>query len=237
MGYMDELLANNETVVYETRKHWVAPLFATVTGTLLTVGGLAALIGQLAVAPGFFDNLLMWGGLIAMLVGLVMLARTFVEWWSEGYYVTNQKVLKVSGILHKSAEGSALEKINDITIHQSLLGRWLNYGTLRVLTAADESNLNYSSMRDPMVFRRTILDQKQLFEQSEARQIADAVRQTPVALPPAAPVEHRARPAESGGQSAQEITDLIDRLSKLRDSGAITQAEFEAKKTDLLGRI
>lgn len=221
MGYAESLLASNERIVYESRKHWVAPLLSTITGTLLTVGGLAALFGQLLVDNSALDALFLWGGLLALLVGLGMLATAFVAWWSEHYLVTNQKVMKVGGILRRTAEGSALEKINDITIAQSLLGRWLGYGTLRVLTAADESNLHYTAMRDPVAFRKAVLDQKQAFEAQESQAIGDAVRG-----------------AQGPGRAdAEEITSTIERLAALRDSGAITVEEFEAKKAELLGRL
>jgi uncharacterized membrane protein YdbT with pleckstrin-like domain len=223
VGYVEELLATNEQIVYETRKHWIAPLFATATGSLLTIGGIVALVWTVP-ADGWLGTLLFWGGLLALLVGLVLLLTSFVQWWSEHYLVTNQKVMKLSGIVRKSAEGSALEKINDITIRQSLLGRWLDYGTLSVLTAADESNLHYTTMRRPMEFRRTILDQKQQFEQQDARTIAEAVRSSQVTAARAAPAQ-------------EDITATIERLAALRDSGAITPEEFEAKKTELLGRL
>jgi uncharacterized membrane protein YdbT with pleckstrin-like domain len=228
VGYVEDLLATNEQIVYTTRRHWVAPLFATITGTLLTVAGVAGLVGAAIWFDDWVNTLVLGSGVIALLVGLILLANAFVVWWSERYVVTNQKVMKVSGILKKTAEGSALEKINDITISQSLLGRWLGYGTLTVLTAADESNLHYTTMREPMEFRRSVLDQKQLFEQADARAIAEAVRQSaPVAPAPSAPPQ----------ASADEIADAIERLAALRDSGAITVAEFEAKKAELLGRL
>ena len=189
MGYTEDLLASNETVVYETRKHWIAPLFATLTGTLLTVAGLGGLVRRMLLTDAaWLDTLFLWGGLLALLVGLALLAKAFVTWWSEEYFVTNQKVMKVGGIVRKTAEGSALEKINDIKIEQSLLGRWLGYGTLGVLTAADESNLHYTAMREPMEFRKVVLDQKQLFEQQDSRTIAEALReaQAPAAAAPAA---------------------------------------------------
>ena len=223
MGYVEDLLASNEQVVYTTRRHWVAPLFATVTGSLLTAGGIAAMLATVAVPDGLLADVLLWGGLAAALIGLTLLAKAFVMWWSEQYIVTNQKVMKVSGILRKTAEGSALEKINDITIAQSLLGRWLGYGTLTVLTAADESNLHYTTMRRPMEFRRSVLDQKQIFEQADARAIAEAVRGAQAGVP------HR--------ESAEEIAGAIERLAELRDAGALTQAEFEAKKAELLRRL
>lgn len=39
------------------------------------------------------------------------------------------------------------------------------------------------------------------------------------------------------GSSSDEVFAALERLSKLRDMGAITEAEFDAKKKELLGRI
>jgi uncharacterized membrane protein YdbT with pleckstrin-like domain len=227
VSYVDTLLANGEEIVYTTKKHWIAPAFSTITGTLLTLGGLAALFGQLFTDNRFLNGVLLWGGLGALLVGLVLLANAAMKWWAQFYFVTNQKVMKVEGLLRKSTSGSALEKINDITMEEPLLGRWLGYGTVRVLTAADESNLHYTFMRKPLEFRRAILDAKLLWEKQDSRDIAEAVRGA--AAPPAV--------AAVPASSAQEIADSIERLAQLRDSGAITTEEFEAKKAELLDRM
>ncbi len=226
-SYVDSLLANGEEIVYKTKKHWIAPAFATITGTLLTLGGLAALFGQFFTDNRFLNGVLLWGGLGALLIGLGLLANAAVKWWAQFYFVTNQKVMKVEGVLRKSTSGSALEKINDITMEEPLLGRWLGYGTVRVLTAADESNLHYTFMRKPLEFRKAILDAKLLWEKQDSRDIAEAVRGA--AAPPAV--------AAVPTSSAQEIADSIERLAQLRDSGAITAEEFEAKKAELLDRM
>jgi hypothetical protein len=36
---------------------------------------------------------------------------------------------------------------------------------------------------------------------------------------------------------AASVPDQLERLAQLRDKGVITQAEFEAKKAELLGRL
>jgi hypothetical protein len=231
-SYVDTLLANGEEIVYRTKKHWIAPAFSTVTGTLLTLGGLAALFGQFftdgdSAFARFLNGVLLWGGLGALLIGLGLLANAAMKWWAQFYFVTNQKVMKVEGLLRKSTSGSALEKINDITMEEPLLGRWLGYGTVRVLTAADESNLHYTFMRKPLEFRKAILDAKLLWEKQDSRDIADAVRGA--AAPPAV--------AAVPTSSANEIADSIERLAQLRDSGAITAEEFDAKKAELLDRM
>jgi len=230
VSYVDSLLANGEEIVYRTKKHWIAPAFSTITGTLLTLGGLAALFGQFFTDNRFLNGVLLWGGLGALLIGLGLLANAAVKWWAQFYFVTNQKVMKVEGLLRKSTSGSALEKINDITMEEPLLGRWLGYGTVRVLTAADESNLHYTFMRKPLEFRKAILDAKLLFEKQDSRDIAEAFREGTAPAVTAAP----SAPAAPSGQ---EIADSIERLAQLRNSGAITTEEFEAKKAELLDRM
>lgn len=225
--YLDSLLANGEEIRYRTKKHWIAPLLATITGTVLVFGGVAALIIRAMVDSDFARNVLLIGGLVALVIGLVMWGNAFVHWWAQYYFVTNQKVLKVEGILRKSTSGSALEKINDITMEVPLLGRALGYGTLRVLTAADESNLTYTVMRDPAEFRKMILDQKLLFEQADARAIADAVLQA----------NSPAGAAAAAGSTNDDVAGMIQRLAELRDSGAITAEDYEAKKAELLDRM
>ena len=229
MSYAESLLANNERFVYETRKHWVAPLLSTITGTAADRRRDRRNVRSSVHRPPWLNNLFLYGGLIALLLGVALLINAFVKWWSEHYFVTNQKVLKVSGILRKSAEGSALEKINDITIHQTLLGRWLGYGTLKVLTAADESNLIYTAMREPMEFRKAILDEKQTFEQQDARSIADAVRQpTPRRRPrPSEPPPVRSPTRSSASRSCVTAGRSPPRTTRRRRRSCSAGCELE----------
>lgn len=59
---------------------------------------------------------------------------------------------------------------------------------------------------------------------------APAYQQPPVAYPPAAS-------SSQGGGNAQDIFATIERLAELRAKGVLDEAEFQAKKTELLGRL
>lgn len=245
MTYIDSLMAANERIVYRTKKHWIAPLLASTAGSLLVLGGLAALTGKVLTTTPWLDSVLLWVGLAILLAGLVLLGRSIVIWWAQDYFVTNQKVMKVEGIVRRKVGGAGLEKINDITMEQNLLGRWLDYGTLIVLTAADESNLKYWAMRRPAEFRRAILDQKQLLDQADSRFIADAVREaagpryvpTPALESLPAPGDEEAPDASVQGARPLDIPVLIERLAALHAKGALTDEEFSSKKAELLKRL
>ena len=61
----------------------------------------------------------------------------------------------------------------------------------------------------------------------------DVARQVLAALQSAGAVQAGARPADSEDEAAERIANL-ERLAKLRDSGALTAEEFEAEKARIL---
>jgi hypothetical protein len=85
-------------------------------------------------------------------------------------------------------------------------------------------------------FKRTMLDEKHKLEQEAFQIPAPPLRAAPPpppepapALPPAAPTPRQ--------MSSEEITSALGDLADLRDRGAISPEEYEAKKQDLLGRL
>lgn len=241
MGYTESLLATNESIVYRTKQHWMAPIFGTVVGVLVLLGGAVLFVLQLTMGTvdfvGTLRDIAFWGSLVLVVVGLAMVGYSYIQWWVEDYAVTNQKVVKVAGLLTKRTSGAALEKINDVVMEQGPLGRMLGYGTLKVATASDSTDLTYETMRAPAEFRRAMLDQKMEFEQADARHIADAVR----AAAPAAALGHAVTmpaplpaPAAPPAPAVSPAEGKLRSLAKLRDDGLLTPEEFEAKKAELL---
>jgi len=247
VGYTESQLATNEKILYRTKQHWMAPIFGTIAGVLVLVGGVVLFILQLTViefdgALGFLNTLLLWASLALIVVGVAMVGYSYIQWWVEDYAVTNQKVMKVAGLLNKRTSGAALEKINDVIMEQGPLGRMLGYGTLKVATASDSTDLVYETMRNPADFRRAMLDQKMEFEQADARHIAAAVRdaayqgpppqEVVTQVPPPAPVAPA--PVAPPAPAAPTADEKLRSLAKLRDDGIISPEEFEAKKAELL---
>jgi hypothetical protein len=231
--YADGLLSDGERVILRSRQHWLAPALEA-RWALAVLGGSvvllwAALNDVLAglTRPGFF---------VLLVTGLGWLGFVYLGWASQDYLVTSRRVLKVEGILAKHSADSSLEKINDAVLSQSVLGRILGYGDLEILTASEVSVDHYSRLRDAPGFKRTMLDAKHRLEDEAAS-------------PPGPPV--RTRPADPGtpampmGQgsagprhmSAAEITAALRDLADLRDRGAISTDDFEAKKRELLARL
>ena len=224
MGYTESLLATNEQILYRTKQHWMAPIFGTIAGVLVLVGGVVLFVVQLAMGTeglvGVLRTLAFWGSIALTIVGVGMVGYSYIQWWVEDYAVTNQKVMKVAGLLRKRTSGAALEKINDVIMEQGPLGRMLGYGTLKVATASDSTDLVYETMRSPAEFRRAMLDQKMEFEQADARHIAEAVR----AAGAAGPAVATAAPRSAGDRPRARRTGRPGRPERRRQAAQPRQA-------------
>ena len=140
-------------------------------------------------------------------------------------------MLKVEGILNKHSADSSLEKINDAVLDQSVFGRMLGFGDLDILTANEDSVDRYRKLHDPTGFKKTMLDQKNNLDMDMRH-----VPSPPLRSPDSAPLASSA-PAGGAATTSDDVTATLSRLADLRDRGAITAEDYEAKKADLLGRL
>jgi hypothetical protein len=255
--YADRLLADGERIALRSRQHWLAPLIdGRVAWAILIASVVLLLLTSQIQEPQVARQLFGWLSLGLLIVGLVWVGFVLVSWYSQDYMVTNRRVIKVEGILNKRSADSSLEKINDAVLAQSLLGRMLGFGDLDILTANEESVDRYRLLSNAPFFKRTMLDEKHRLEQEGFQVPAPPLRAAPPPPPPTpGPAAPAASTSGSGGgvavatppaasvpstpkaMTADEITRALGDLADLRDRGAISPEEFEAKKQDLLGRL
>ena len=234
--YADRLLADGERVALRSRQHVLATFLEGRIGWALLVLSIVVLVLDLQLTPNIFRDVFGWVGLALLLIGLAWLAQIYLSWYSQDYLVTNRRVIKVEGILSKRSADSSLEKINDAVLEQSVLGRMLGYGDLDIMTAAEESVDRYRMLSQAQTFKRTMLDEKHKLEQEAFQIPAPPLRAAPPPPPEPTPAPPPAAPAPRQ-MSSEEITGALGELADLRDRGAISPEEYEAKKQDLLGRL
>ena len=262
MSYAKNLLSRGEEVVFESRQHWFAILAQTWIFVIVAVLAFAVLLWSTTTDLGTFGNVLQILSLIGLLVGLVQIGLKVWAWRNQEYLVTTRRVVKAEGIFNKTMRDSSLEKVNDAHLSQSWVGRIFDYGTLDILTAAEEGASaidDYPMLAEPVKFKIAMLNQK---EQLERPDLARPALQRPTGMPemqraqplppragsdrvsevrseperspaPAAP----APAAPASGASADELASTLERLAGLRDKGLITPEEYEAKKRELLERM
>ncbi len=258
MRYTDSLLADGEIVVRRARQHWLAPLVQARRAWLLLLIGALALVAGLAIrdASGIAGTVglgLAVLSVVALAAGLLFAVYHVLAWRAQDYVVTNRRVVQVEGILNKRAADSSLEKINDAVLEQSLLGRILGFGDLEVLTASESAIDRFHMLSRAADFKREMLNQKHALELEVSRAPAPPLRVDSAAWNSPSPgLAGAAQPSSVAGGAGstaptggprpdhadlEQITSTLARLAELRDRGAITPQEFEAKKAELLARL
>jgi hypothetical protein len=230
MADLDGRLITGENVVRTTSKHWIAPLGDSKWAILMIVGALIAawLQGDSTTGvTGFFNRGLELVRLGLFLGGVSWIAYNIVAWRTAEYHVTNRRVFGTDGLLRRRQTDTLLTSIADVKTLIPWLGRMLGFGTVRIVSASGDAGADsFTNVRDVEPFKREILEQK-----AGAGALVERAAGTQTA---AAPPPNSGTPAPP---SSADITATLGELARLRDAGAITAAEYEAKKTELLARL
>jgi len=269
MSYARNLLSRGEEVVHESRQHWFAIIARTWVWILVAIVALALAL-WINSNPPVFDNNTIDGILTVVAVAALLGALGYIgfilwDWRNQEWLITTRRVIRAEGVLNKSVSDSSLEKINDARLDQSLFGRIFGFGTLDILTAAEEAggtNLaDFPMIADPVDFKKAMFDQKQMLENPDmappryqrAAQQPEMQRAEPMppragsdrvavyseeaaAPPPEAPAAPPP-PAPAPADAREDLGTTLERLAGLRDKGLITPEEYEAKKRELLERM
>jgi uncharacterized membrane protein YdbT with pleckstrin-like domain len=257
-SYADSLLTPDEKVLRRERQHPIALILDSWLAIILWGATILLVVLRIVLPRDFFGWDLFssqtWFGqisgaltILTLLGGIIVIAVRWWWWRTQEFLVTNRRLVLAWGVLNKSSSDSSLEKINDAQLEVTVLGRLLDYGTLKVMTAAPMAGSDYlDRLNHAKDFKKVLMTAKhELQTRTSDGEDYDRVRPAP-----AAPAAAAASAAASGGgvdvsggvdpdraDTPEEVTAVLSQLTQLRDAGTITEAEFEAKKTELLSRL
>jgi uncharacterized membrane protein YdbT with pleckstrin-like domain len=206
--YLKNLLGENEQVLFETHKHWLVLAGEILSETVLTVALVVLVSLVLAL---WVPNPLVALGYLLLLFPLVSLLRDVLIWSNRKFIVTSRRVIQLSGVFSKNVTDSSLEKVNDVKMSQSFLGRVFDYGDIEILTASELGVNKFTHIGRPIQYKTAMINAKEKLE-----------RVTERALP---------------GHVERSAGDLLVRLDELRQNGVLTETEFQAKKAELLKKM
>jgi hypothetical protein len=136
--------------------------------------------------------------------------------------------MQTEGIVNKKTVDSSLEKVNDIVLTQSFLGRILGYGDLEIVTGSDLGVNLLKRLAQPVKFKTTLLDAKSAMHDPDIEDLRS----------PAVPVAGGLLGAKPNAAADDEDPlKRISELDNLRKSGAISDAEYQSAKAKLLSKI
>jgi membrane protein YdbS with pleckstrin-like domain len=170
---------------------------------------LALLVGALK-QNGDVQTVGLWITVAVALGWAVWLGSRLISWQTTHFVVTSERLVFRSGILAKHTRDIPLDKINDLASSQTFFERIIGAGDLLIESAGERGQETFSDIPRPNAV------QQEIYRQMEANQ---------------------ARTTGGGAPRPPSVTDQIAALADLLDRGAISPAEYEAKKAQLLDRL
>lgn len=170
---------------------------------------LLALVGVVVVVQVLdVDPTIEVASAIPALLAAIWFTWRFIVWRSTHFVLTSDRVIYRSGVVSKTSQNIPLERINNVAFTQSVIERLLRSGDLIIESAGESGRQTFADVLTPSKVENRI------YAEMEAAKARDDRRAGSASISP-----------------AQELA----RFAELRADGVISEAEFQAQKTRLLG--
>ena len=167
MTYVDKNLVPGETLLYQTRHHWIVLLLPVLVGLLLSVPGAYLLmrafmlrsgpgvgLGSSTISPqgmAIVGGMLLFAGVVTFSYGIVRRNATEMA-------VTNRRVLIKTGLASRKTIEMLLNKVESIEVSETTSGRMLGYGTIVVIGTGGTPQ-PFHKVAHPLEFRSQVQQQ------------------------------------------------------------------------------
>ena len=164
-------LKNNEKVIFKTQHHWVVLVNPFLISLLIF--GLFVLLYAVKENGGIWI-------LIIVFLSFGYFGYKYFERRFDIWVVTNLRIIDEQGVFSISAKESPLEKINNVTYHQSLTGRILGFGDIEIQTAAEMGATTYHKIAKPNELKDSITTAQEEYKQNnifaQAQKLAESMK-------------------------------------------------------------
>ncbi|UCH43293.1 MAG: PH domain-containing protein [Dehalococcoidales bacterium] len=161
-----EMLIEGEYPLYETRSLvWLRmglPVFVAVFGIVITYIADSIPLGFVhdisdLIPLALVRSIIGWIGISLIITGFSGILIRWLRWKLTTYTATNLRIINRTGIIGKSCADTSLSKIQTIYLQIPLLGRILNYGTIRMVTAAGGSTaVLWPGIKEPKIVHQKL---------------------------------------------------------------------------------
>jgi uncharacterized membrane protein YdbT with pleckstrin-like domain len=147
----------------------------------------------------------------ALVLTVIWLLVRYTRWVTTSLVLTNDRLVHRSGLVAKNGREIPLDHINDISYRQHFFERLIGAGDVVIESAGQRGQEVFEDLPKPGRI------QNEIYRQIEAGKLRLADRMA--------------------GRRDLSIPEQIEKLDELRQRGVLTQAEFDAKKAQLLDRL
>jgi membrane protein YdbS with pleckstrin-like domain len=178
----------------------------------------------------------------ALVLCLLWLVARYLRWATTSLVVTSQRLVLRKGVFGRSGREILLERLSDISYHQSLLDRVLGAGDIMLESPGRDGQEVFEDLPRPVAIQSEINRLVSLHHAAfwgGAGRAADGGAGAGAGAVPGG--FGGLGPAEGGADAqtapAPGVAEQLEQLDQLRRRGVISRREFAAKKAELLSRL
>jgi uncharacterized membrane protein YdbT with pleckstrin-like domain len=151
MSYARSVLQPGEKIIISGTLHWIIygwAIFYLVAGTALVW-----------LEHKYWNNDVVIA-ITAVTFGALFLVTGFRAWfikWITEFAVTDRRVISKRGLVWRNTEEMNMDKVETVDIDQSIPGRILNYGTIRIMGTGGTNIIEVSRIAAPFLLRSAII--------------------------------------------------------------------------------
>jgi uncharacterized membrane protein YdbT with pleckstrin-like domain len=166
MSYITKNLVPGETLLFETRHHWVVLLSPLLFALLLGLPGATLLANAVAEKNGHgvkqLNSIGPEGlaavGAVLLVIALIIFAYGLAKRNATEMAVTNRRVLIKTGMASRRTLDMVLGKVESVGVEETFLGRVLGYGSV-VVRGTGGTPESFVMIAHPQQFRQSVQQQ------------------------------------------------------------------------------
>jgi uncharacterized membrane protein YdbT with pleckstrin-like domain len=167
MSYVEKSLVSGETLLYQTRHHWMVllgPLLMSLVFTALAVGLLAESIaaksgkGVAAGASATGVHAMALCGVFLLVAAIATFAYGVAKRNATEMAVTNKRVLIKTGMASRRTLDLMLSRVESIGVDETFAGRMLGFGSV-IVRGTGGTPESFVMIAHPQEFRRNVQEQ------------------------------------------------------------------------------
>src|SRR5580700_1666817 len=160
MSYVEKHLIEGETIIYETRLHWIVLVAPLLLGFLfgLTGVGMFVLSSRAVDEKSMAHQSLILLGAAFLAVAFIFIVRGILMRNATEMTVTNKRVFVKVGLAARRTIELLLSRVESIGVEESVMGRMLGYGRVIVHGTGGTPEV-FNMIAHPLEFRTQVQQQ------------------------------------------------------------------------------
>ncbi|WP_443632968.1 PH domain-containing protein [Candidatus Marifrigoribacter sp. Uisw_064] len=206
---MKTQIKKNEKVILTIKKHWFVLLNPIIATLFMLI---------IALLSDYYSE---FGKFYLIVVGLpvVWLIYNVLDRNTNLWAVTNLRIIDEYGVFSNNTKETPLDKINNVSYRQPLLGRIFNYGDVQIQSAAESGSTLHKMVERPKVLKDTITQYQERYKQEQIKEQAQSLAKAM---------------GEQKPSAGFDISEELTKLHELKEKGIITEDDFQKGKDKIL---